>query len=125
MIRNRTSHAWRALGAAVLLGLLGACAPAKPPAPAPAPEMAPDPGATIRMDGKYVVIDLDVNQLRFMDGDRVLWSAPVGTGTGFRLQTPGQNWKFTTPQGIMHVQFKELNPVWVAPDWYFIENKLP
>lgn len=125
MIRIRTSYAARWLCAAVLLGIPGACAPAKPPAAAPAPAPAPDPGATIRLDGKYVVIDLDVNQLRFMDGDRVLWSAPVGTGTGFRLQTPGNDWKFTTPQGVMHVQFKELNPVWVAPDWYFIENRLP
>ncbi len=25
----------------------------------------------------------------------------------------------------MHVQFKEQNPIWFIPDWWFIENKLP
>ncbi|HEX7242760.1 MAG TPA: L,D-transpeptidase family protein [Longimicrobiaceae bacterium] len=116
----------RALGAAALLGALAGCSAfGSGPEPAPAPVEAVNPGETIRRDAKYVVIDLDANQLRFMDGDRVLWAAPVGTGTGFRLTTPGQQWSFSTPQGMMHVQYKELNPVWVAPDWYFIENKLP
>ncbi|HYW06552.1 MAG TPA: hypothetical protein VE913_06335, partial [Longimicrobium sp.] len=31
-----------------------------------------------------VVIDLDSNRLFFTRGRRVLWSAPVGTGTGLR-----------------------------------------
>jgi lipoprotein-anchoring transpeptidase ErfK/SrfK len=76
--------------------------------------------------GKYVVvIDLDTNLLHFTRDRRVLWSAPVGTGTGLRLEGPDGEWDFSTPDGIFHVQYKEESPVWMAPDWYFIENKLP
>ncbi|HEX2188192.1 MAG TPA: L,D-transpeptidase family protein [Longimicrobiaceae bacterium] len=76
--------------------------------------------------GRYVVvIDLDTNLLHFTRDRRVLWSAPVGTGTGLRLDGPDGEWDFSTPNGIFHVQYKEENPVWMAPDWYFVENKLP
>jgi hypothetical protein len=86
----------------------------------PAGEMPP-----VRRDLKYVVVDVNVNELRFMDGDRVLWRAPVGTGTGFRLATRERDWEFTTPSGTMHVQFKEQNPTWFLPDWWFVENRRP
>lgn len=87
---------------------------------------APEEGPPVRRDLKYVVVDVDVNELRFMDGDRVLWRAPVGTGTGFRLtQSGGRDWQFDTPSGTMYVQYKEQNPTWFIPDWWFIENKRP
>lgn len=85
----------------------------------------PTDGPPVQRDLKYVVVDVDRNELRFMDGERVLWSAPVGTGTGFRLAAEDREWEFTTPSGTMHVQFKELEPVWILPDWYFIENRRP
>ena len=76
--------------------------------------------------GRYaVVVDLDANRLYFTRGRRVMWSAPVGTGTGLRLESDHGEWDFSTPNGVYHVQFKEKDPVWVAPDWYFVENKLP
>ncbi len=76
--------------------------------------------------GKYVVvINLDENKLYFTRNRRVLWSAPVGTGTGLRLEGPSGEWDFSTPDGVFHVQYKEEAPVWMAPDWYFVENKLP
>jgi hypothetical protein len=75
--------------------------------------------------GYAVVIDLDRNRLFFRQGETVLWSAPIGTGTGLRLETGEREWDFSTPNGVFHVQYKEENPVWIAPDWYFIENDLP
>lgn len=76
--------------------------------------------------GRYaVVVDLDANRLYFAKGRRVLWSAPVGTGTGMRMEDDDEQWDFATPNGVFHVQHKALDPVWIAPDWYFIENKLP
>ena len=56
--------------------------------------------------------------------DLTLWSAPVGTGTGLRLKADDEEWKFSTPNGVFHVQYKEQNPAWNAPDWYFVENGL-
>jgi hypothetical protein len=112
--------------------LLAACSVAgggtAAPAPAEDPRISAPPaeGPPVRRDLKYVVVDVDVNELRFMDGERVLWRAPVGTGTGFRLSAArGRDWQFTTPEGTMYVQFKEQNPTWFIPDWWFIENKRP
>lgn len=75
--------------------------------------------------GMFVVVDLDTNELRFVEGDRVLWRGPVGTGTGLRLKDEAGDWDFSTPNGVFFVQYKELDPVWELPDWYFVENKLP
>ncbi|MDB4950240.1 MAG: uncharacterized protein JWM27_2889 [Gemmatimonadetes bacterium] len=105
----------------------GACSHAPPPSAGPEPE-APRAAVEeppLRRDRRYVVVDVDVNELRFMDGDRVLWRAPVGTGTGFRLRKDSTSWDFVTPSGVMYVQYKELNPTWQIADWYFIENHLP
>jgi lipoprotein-anchoring transpeptidase ErfK/SrfK len=114
-----------ALGAALLMGACTTLGGRREPAPAPTAE-APPPRATIQPNRKYVVVDVEQNELRFMDGARVLWRAPVGTGTGFRLSTrTGRQWSFNTPSGTMQVQYKELNPAWFRPDWWFIENKLP
>lgn len=76
-------------------------------------------------EGSYVVVDLDENVLRFMDGQRVVWQAPVGTGTGLRLRGDDGEWHFSTPTGVFEVKFKEELPVWYLPDWYFVENDLP
>lgn len=76
--------------------------------------------------GRYaVVIDLDHNQLHFKQADVTLWSAPIGTGTGLMMQDGDSDWDFSTPNGVFHVQFKERDPVWIAEDWYFVENGLP
>jgi len=74
--------------------------------------------------GYAVVVDLDANRLHFARGRRVLWSAPVGTGTGMRLENGRGEWDFSTPTGTFHVTYKDLEPDWIAPDWYFIENGL-
>lgn len=76
--------------------------------------------------GRYaVLIDLDENRLYFKQGEMTLWSAPVGTGTGMRVITEKEAWKFSTPRGRFQIQYKERNPVWIAPDWFYVENNLP
>lgn len=80
-----------------------------------------DPGAP------YVVIRLDDNSLSLVDGAMVLWSAPVATGTGFRLESgaAADAWDFDTPRGVFRVERKEKDPVWIMPDWAFVERGLP
>jgi hypothetical protein len=76
--------------------------------------------------GRYaVLIDLDENMLYFMQGEMTLWAAPVGTGTGMRVITNDNDWDFSTPTGRFQVKYKERDPIWIAPDWYFVENNLP
>lgn len=73
---------------------------------------------------RYIVVHLDENRVFLFEGDRAIWSAPSGTGTGTRLETTEHDWTFVTPRGLMQVRRMEKDPVWEAPDWYFIENGL-
>ncbi|HEX6369003.1 MAG TPA: L,D-transpeptidase, partial [Longimicrobium sp.] len=95
----------------------------RPPAQAASP-LARVRSQALSRGGYAVVVDLDVNRLYFARGRRVLWSAPVGTGTGMRMEHDDGEWDFATPNGTFHVTFKDLEPDWIAPDWYFLENGL-
>lgn len=78
----------------------------------------------IEHDAPYVVVHLAENRVFLIDGTEVVWSAPAGTGTGFRLSGQGRRWTFTTPRGLFTVRRKEKDPVWEAPDWYYVEKGL-
>lgn len=81
--------------------------------------------APLDPDVPYVVIRLAENRLFLVNGAEVLWDAPVATGTGFRLEGAGQAWAFDTPRGLFRVERKEKDPVWIMPDWAFVERGLP
>lgn len=74
---------------------------------------------------RYIVISLEEKRLHLMEGEQVIWSAVVGTGTGTRLEGAGQKWDFSTPRGMFRVQRKEKDPKWYVPDWAFIERGVP
>ena len=73
---------------------------------------------------RYVVVHLGENRVFVFEGRRAIWSAPAGTGDGFRLAGGGQDWTFTTPRGLMSIRRMEKDPLWQAPDWYYVENGL-
>ena len=52
--------------------------------------------------------------------DTVL-SAPVAVGSGRTLHAGSRVWHFATPRGIRSVISKETDPVWIRPDWGYIE----
>jgi L,D-transpeptidase YbiS len=72
----------------------------------------------------YVVVDTYRNRLRIYKGRELLREALCSTGSGVRLLDPrnGREWIFDTPSGEMRVLRKVRNPVWVKPDWAFIEE---
>ena len=116
----------------VLLGLAACSTAGMDPASSPGPEAGDleqlPVSAEVFVDtatGKFALVDLDTNELRFMHGDEVLWRAPVGTGTGLELNSDAGDWLFTTPRGVFQVKFKEEMPAWYLPDWYFVEKDLP
>ena len=116
--------------AAAALLLAGAALAEPLVAQAPARRAAAGSGVRVRSEAVargrlVVVIDLDSNRLLFTKGRRVLWSAPVGTGTGLRLESDRDAWNFHTPNGTFHVTYKAREPDWIAPDWYFLEHDLP
>ena len=48
-------------------------------------------------------------------------SMPVAVGSGRVLTAAGHTWRFATPVGIRTVLSTEVDPVWMRPDWAFIE----
>lgn len=79
----------------------------------------------VEVDVPYVLVHLATNRVHLIDGGESLWSAPAATGNGFRLAGAGKRWTFTTPKGLFRVRRKEKDPVWIAPDWHFVEKGLP
>jgi L,D-transpeptidase ErfK/SrfK len=79
----------------------------------------------VNSERRYVLIRLEENRLYVMDGERAIWSAPVGTGTGFTLEGAGRRWEFYTPHGLFRVQRKEKDPVWIRPDWVYVRQGVP
>ncbi|MEX2526622.1 MAG: YhjD/YihY/BrkB family envelope integrity protein [Gemmatimonadota bacterium] len=75
--------------------------------------------------GPYIVVHLAENRVFLMEGPSVVWSAPAGTGNGFTLAGGGQNWTFDTPAGLFRILRKEKDPMWEAPDWWYVQRNLP
>jgi L,D-transpeptidase YbiS len=72
----------------------------------------------------FIVVDSYRNRLRIYQGDELLREAVCSTGSGVRLRDPrnGKEWVFDTPQGEVKIWRKRRDPVWVKPDWAFIEE---
>jgi L,D-transpeptidase ErfK/SrfK len=77
-------------------------------------------------DELYVVVDIESNRLTLRRGERVEYAAVCGTGSRQLIQSEsGKKWEFETPLGVYTVLTKERNPVWIKPDWAFVEENLP
>ena len=79
-------------------------------------------------DELYLHVSVSDRRLSIMRGRESLHRFPVAVGTGAYLrhrnaETGG--WLFETPAGIYNVGRKETNPVWYAPDWFYVEKGLP
>jgi L,D-transpeptidase YbiS len=74
----------------------------------------------------YVVVDTVGNRLAVVADGTVERIAACSTGSGTTLRDPqtGQVWVFETPIGVHKVRNKRRDPVWVKPDWAFIEEGL-
>lgn len=70
----------------------------------------------------YLVVSIADRRLWYRRGDEVLFATRVATGSGKVLaKEGGSEWKFETPRGRLVVLSKEQNPVWVPPDWHYVE----
>jgi len=72
----------------------------------------------------YIVIDTALNRLQLRKGAQVLREAVVSCGSGVVLKDPSgkRSWVFDTPRGEFQVRSKAKDPVWIKPDWAFIEE---
>lgn len=70
----------------------------------------------------YIVVSIADRRLWYRDGDSLLFTTRVATGSGKVLAKGGGNqWKFETPRGRLVVLSKESDPAWVPPDWHYVE----
>lgn len=71
----------------------------------------------------YVVVSIADHRLWYKRGDQILYTTQVATGSGKVLDKGvGNKWKFETPRGRLVVESKETEPVWVPPDWHYVEQ---
>lgn len=82
------------------------------------------PGA----DEMFIHVSVSDRSLSVMRGSRVLHRFPVAVGKGAYLRhrdAEGGGWLFETPAGVFTIGRKEKDPVWYAPDWFYLEKGLP
>jgi hypothetical protein len=75
-------------------------------------------------DRAYIVVSIEDHRLWYRSGDSVLFTTEVATGSGRILERsgPDTHWRFETPRGRLVVESKEIDPVWVAPEWHYVEE---
>jgi hypothetical protein len=69
-----------------------------------------------------VVVSISARRLWVVTatGD-TLRSAPVAVGSGRRLSLGGKSWRFVTPVGVHIIRSIEVDPLWIRPDWAYLE----
>lgn len=107
-------------------GMLGSLLP-KPPHPAEAPPPVTDDGyelwrQAIDQDGRRIVISLRDRRLWLLEGADTLLSAPVAIGRGKTFSYQGKTFRFHTPRGKRRIVEKATDPVWVPPEWHYLEK---
>lgn len=69
-----------------------------------------------------VVVSIRERRLRVIDGEHdTLLVARVAVGSGRSISYGAQRWRFETPLGVRTVLAKDSAPVWIPPDWHYIE----
>jgi len=81
-----------------------------------------DQFATAFTNELYIVVNPNSNRLSLRRGQNVLLEAAISTGKNDTMKSGRQTWVFETPRGIMSVVRKKKDPVWIKPDWAFLER---
>ncbi len=77
--------------------------------------------------GPVIMVDTSQSRITLMLGSRVIVQGTCSTGNGMELTDAAgkRSWTFDTPRGYFRVVGKVANPVWMRPDWSFIEEGEP
>ena len=84
-------------------------------------------GVTLDLDkpsdgAQTILISTAENRLWVRRGKETVFKAVVSTGKGTTLEINGRKMTFDTPTGRFKIRSKEENPVWVPPDWHYVEE---
>lgn len=72
---------------------------------------------------RAIVVSIADHRLWYRVGDSVAFEAGVATGSGKVLVkgSGGATWRFDTPRGRLQVIDKDTDPMWIPPDWHYVE----
>lgn len=74
-------------------------------------------------DTNFVItVSTAENKVYARRNGQLVFEAICSTGKGTTLEANGQTMVFRTPVGRFRIKSKEENPMWVPPDWHFIEE---
>ncbi len=74
----------------------------------------------------YFVVNTSANHFYLYKNRRLIRDGLCSTGSYILLQGMNeQKWIFKTPRGEFRIRGKTTSPVWIKPDWAFIEEGLP
>jgi hypothetical protein len=75
--------------------------------------------------GFRVIVSLFDRHLWAVMGNDTLLSAPIAVASGLTLEYGSRSWTFRTPRGRHTVIRKQTDPVWLPPDWHYVETAVP
>lgn len=75
-------------------------------------------------DERHIVVDTRANKLYLKKGLVLEWAADCSVGKGGILtdKRTGRRWEFVTPRGRFEIRSKLEKPLWIKPDWAFVET---
>jgi len=72
--------------------------------------------------GWTIVIDVEERRVAVLGPQgETRYVMPAAVGSGKVLQHDDRSWKFDTPRGVAVVTKKEEKPLWIPPDWHYVE----
>ena len=84
-------------------------------------------GVEVKLDdtqdtAQTIIVSTAENRVFVRRGGKNVFEAICSTGKGTTLVENGRSILFETPTGRFRIQSKEENPVWVPPDWHFVDE---
>jgi hypothetical protein len=72
--------------------------------------------------GFRLVVSLKDKHIWAIIGKDTVLSAPAAVAKGTTLEYAGREYTFSTPRGVRRVLKKESDPIWIPPDWLYVET---
>ena len=67
------------------------------------------------------MVSLAERRVLYIRANDTIFRAPVAVGSGKTVVIDGVTKRFQTPRGKMAITHKEKDPVWVPPNWHYVE----
>ena len=78
--------------------------------------------AALAHRGTKIMVSTTERRLRLVLGRDTVLNVPVAIGMGKDFEYKGRKFRFETPTGRRTVQKKAENPIWLVPDWHYMEK---